>query len=325
MEIVERTVLDHLEPLDCPLILVSQIPRSGGTLLSQLFDGHPQIYGFHAQFHAIKKRWPSLPEQATLREKFAEFYDTRHLRMFLEGYKRGANTETKLFLLPPSLQERIFVKLLEENGGASERDIFNAYMTSYFQGWLNNRQTPEGKKYISAFTARMATNEHLVKKFFEVYGDGYLIQSLRHPVSWFASYASMLDWGTAKRSSKIEAAIKEWRDSTQAIIRNRSEYGDRVIAFRFENLIRDAETTMRQISTKIGVDFNQCLTTPTFNKRPFGSNTYFGKPASGRVDSAVAERKPRLLDEEVAYIEKIALDDYNNALAYISLSDLGQP
>ncbi len=325
MEVVERTVLDSIEPVECPLVLVSQIPRSGGTLLSQLFDGHPQIYGFHAQFHAIKKRWPSLPEHTGPREKFAEFYDQRHLRMFLEGYKRGTNTESKLFLLPPSLQEKIFVKVLEGTRQPSERDIFNAYMTSYFQGWLNNRQKPEGKRYISAFTARMATNDLLVQKFFDVYGDGYLIQSLRHPVSWFASYASMLDWDATKRSVKIESAVKEWRDSARAIIRNRSEYSERVIALRFENLIRDAENTMRQISMKIGVSFDECLTTPTFNKRPFGSNTYFGNPASGLVDSAVAERKPRLLDEEVAYIEKTALADYNEALAYLSWSDSGEP
>ena len=27
-----------------PLLMVSQIQRSGGSLMAQLFDGHPQLY-----------------------------------------------------------------------------------------------------------------------------------------------------------------------------------------------------------------------------------------------------------------------------------------
>ena len=37
-----RARLDHVVPVREPLVLISQIQRSGGTLLSQLFDGHPE-------------------------------------------------------------------------------------------------------------------------------------------------------------------------------------------------------------------------------------------------------------------------------------------
>ena len=43
--------LEHLVPVTDPLVLVSQIQRSGGTLLSQLFDGHPEC---HAHPHELK-------------------------------------------------------------------------------------------------------------------------------------------------------------------------------------------------------------------------------------------------------------------------------
>ena len=29
--------------VNVPLVLISQVQRSGGTLLSQLFDGHPEV------------------------------------------------------------------------------------------------------------------------------------------------------------------------------------------------------------------------------------------------------------------------------------------
>jgi hypothetical protein len=38
--------------IDAPLFLVSQIPRSGGSMLAQLFDGHPQVYAHPAEIHA---------------------------------------------------------------------------------------------------------------------------------------------------------------------------------------------------------------------------------------------------------------------------------
>ena len=34
----------HLVPVDQPLVLISQVSRSGGTLLSQLFAGHPECH-----------------------------------------------------------------------------------------------------------------------------------------------------------------------------------------------------------------------------------------------------------------------------------------
>jgi hypothetical protein len=44
-----------LTPITSPLVLISQIQRSGGTLLSQLFDGHPQL---HAHPHELKIGFP---------------------------------------------------------------------------------------------------------------------------------------------------------------------------------------------------------------------------------------------------------------------------
>ena len=45
----------HVQPVTCPLVLISQIQRSGGSLLSQLFDGHPEV---HAHPHELKIGYP---------------------------------------------------------------------------------------------------------------------------------------------------------------------------------------------------------------------------------------------------------------------------
>ena len=35
--------LEHIQPVTVPLALISQIQRSGGSLFSQLLDGHPEL------------------------------------------------------------------------------------------------------------------------------------------------------------------------------------------------------------------------------------------------------------------------------------------
>jgi len=55
--------LKHFQPITIPIALISQIQRSGGSLLSQLFDGHPEL---HAHPHELKigylkkYHWPEI-------------------------------------------------------------------------------------------------------------------------------------------------------------------------------------------------------------------------------------------------------------------------
>jgi hypothetical protein len=43
--------------INSPLILITQIQRSGGTLLSQLFDGHDEIYAYPNELTIWEPKW----------------------------------------------------------------------------------------------------------------------------------------------------------------------------------------------------------------------------------------------------------------------------
>jgi hypothetical protein len=43
LESLHGSCIDHIRPVTSPLVLISQIQRSGGSLLSQLLDGHPEL------------------------------------------------------------------------------------------------------------------------------------------------------------------------------------------------------------------------------------------------------------------------------------------
>ena len=83
--------LEHFEPVTAPLVLISQIQRSGGSMLSQLFDGHPEI---HAHPHELKigypqkHIWPQIDLKESHRRWFEILFEDIVVRHSRYGYKK---------------------------------------------------------------------------------------------------------------------------------------------------------------------------------------------------------------------------------------------
>ena len=63
LENLHGSCINHLRPVTEPLALISQIQRSGGSLLSQLLDGHPELDANPHEWkigYPNKYRWPKL-------------------------------------------------------------------------------------------------------------------------------------------------------------------------------------------------------------------------------------------------------------------------
>ena len=150
LSILHQSCVAHAQAQHLPLALISQIQRSGGSLLSQLFDGHPEI---HAHPHELKIGFPSkylwpkiyLDEDPT--RWLETLFEPSVLNHFRNGYKKQRNMEeTFLFLFLPSVQKELFVKQLHAIESVTQRDILDAYMASYFGAWLNNQNNSGSKK-----------------------------------------------------------------------------------------------------------------------------------------------------------------------------------
>ncbi len=60
-------------PIRQPLLLISQIQRSGGSLLCQLLDGHPQLHVHPSELHIGRPNkyfWPQLDINASAKALF---------------------------------------------------------------------------------------------------------------------------------------------------------------------------------------------------------------------------------------------------------------
>ncbi len=330
---LHKSRLEHVVEVREPLLLISQIQRSGGTLLSQLFDGHPQCHAHPSELkvgYPVKENWPHLNLNSRPEDWFDTLFESISNEFFVEGYSKyskGAaeidpktglrvvnrsNYNVHPFLFLSSLQKAVFLKCVERRGVKSERDIFDFYMTSYFNAWLDNQNlysTP--KKFVTAFTARLSMQSENLDKFFAVYPDGRLVSLVRDPRSWFLS---------ARRHSQeeygnIEEAIRLWNLSTSSAINARAKFGDRIYIMSFEELVEDTEAAVRRLADYMEIDFSPELTFPTFNGFPIKADSSFAVKNYGVLKEPIQRYKELLTSDEITYINNQALGLYEEALA----------
>jgi sulfotransferase family protein len=308
--------LEHLVPVREPLVLISQIQRSGGTLLSQLFDGHPEV---HAHPHEIcigkpyKWDWPPLDLSApdtwfeTLQEPLlADWVETGYVKDQTEQ-RKGRDTDVFPFVFSLALQRRIFDRAAA--GATSERQLLDAYFTSYFNAWLDNHNVYSGpKKAVVGFTPRLAMELERVERFFAAYPDGLLVSIVRDPRGWYAS---------AQRHRKyyadLEQSIALWRASTESALEAAARFGDRVVVLTYEQLVDDPETTLSALAQRIGISTTPELLVPTFNGRPIRANSSEAVDRTGILRERGEAYRDLLDRETIAAIERQAGDLYERA------------
>ena len=312
-----KSWLEHIQPVSVPLALISQIQRSGGSMLSQLFDGHPQV---HAHPHELKfgypKKyiWPPIDLGRRPDRWFEIHLEDIVVRHFRYGYKKMAKYEdTFLFIFLHYLQKKLFLKHLESIVKINQRNVFDAYMTSYFGAWLNNQNRLGDKKCVTAFTPRMAFMETNMASFFKIYPDGRLISVVRDPKNWFPS----ANRHQVDKYGDITKALNQWNESARSMVRNKKDYGDRVCIITFDDLVQRTEPVMRYLADFLDIRFDDILLTPTFNKIPIKPNTSFKLEKAGIMISAL-ERYKTLGREELDIIEAMTGDTHSQVLSVVT-------
>jgi hypothetical protein len=156
--------------LDAPVVLISQIQRSGGTLLSELLDSHTAIASHSNELafaNQTEESWPVLDSTLGAEKNFDLLFQERP-RLLERGYVKGDHDdEAHPFFLIPQAQFQLFQHLFETTPPGTAREIFDLYFTSLFNAWLNRQGSLESKRWIVAFAPRLANDEASVDRFFE--------------------------------------------------------------------------------------------------------------------------------------------------------------
>ena len=292
--------------IEAPLVLVSQISRSGGSLLAQLFDSHPQLYAHPWELRIAFSEhwdWPALDPRAEPGEWFEALHDSKWEKIAAEGFaKAGRNPFAKEqrhpFTYSAEAQRARFTELAAIHPVATSRDILNCYFTSFFAGW--GEWSPTGREVaITAFIPRFATRADSVQRFVTDYPDGRLITILRDPRSWYAS-SKVVHY---HKASKLPEAIAEWVGWARRFDELLDSAPVPTMGLLFEDLVLEPAETMRKVAAFIGIEFDDCLLEPSYAGRPVLPNSSFAMPGYGISAEVVRGREiPKaaqsLIDEE---------------------------
>jgi hypothetical protein len=310
---LSRTCLKHISPVTEPLALISQIQCSGGSLLSQLFDGHPEIHAHPHELmmgHKKKYIWPPIDLNDRPERWFEILFEKMIIEHTAKGYKKGSSDpETFPFILVPSLQKALFLKYLDSIQSITLRAVFDAYMTSYFGAWINNQNANGSKKFVTVFTPGLSTQAPNMEFFFDIYPDGRLISLVRDPKNWFPSALRHLP----EKYRDLGDALSQWNESAMAELRNKEQYGDRVCIIKFEDLVSQTEAVMRYLAEFLGIQFDQILLAPTFNKFPIRVHTDLKVENHGTVNRRPL-KQATLSEQEFNTIEKMTRETYPRVL-----------
>lgn len=276
-----------------PLILISQIQRSGGSLLSQLFDNHSEILAYFGELIVFspKYKWGDLPEN------FDGIFNDYVRHAAIKGrYSKETKApwdESYQFIFSlehQKIQYNSSINAMKKTP-VRERKKFDAYFTSFFNSFLNYKvkENIASKKFVTAFIPRLNMVDNSLKKYFGAYPDGYLITIVRRPSSWLASAQKH-----ATDYNDTAEALRLWLQSTKQSIKL-SEQNDRVIPVVFEELIGNTEGTMKNICSTVGIMYESSLISPSFNGDLILSDSSF--KAKKGIDKNVLDRIPVGYDE----------------------------
>ncbi len=307
---LRRISSEHVSPVASPLALIAQIQGSGGSSLSQLFDGHPEL---HVHPHELmigypeKSIWPRIDLSDGPERWFEALFEDVVSEYNREGYKlEKEDKETFPFVFISSLQREIFLNYIDSVQSMTMRDIFDAYMTSYFGAWLNNQNYYGSKKFITAYTPRLGIIRENMESFFEVYPDGRLISVIRDPKSWFPSAQKRCPGSY----TEVGQAVSAWNKSAQTMLWNKEKYGDSVCFIQFEDLVSNTEAVMRYLAEFLGIEFDDTLLVPTFNKFAIKLDTGFKIEDQVTVNSSLSKDET-LPEHQVDTIEKVTSETYS--------------
>ena len=264
------------------LILIGQIQRSGGSLLTQLFDSHKNLYTYPNELIISKSRFKLFQENV-----YKTLFINVGMRIhFLKNnYTKFSKIKPKKILknpfkFNPFLEKKIFSEMLKkfrEKKIDKRRFLLNAYFTSFFNSFLNYKNLKGKKKYIIAFLPRFIFYRSNIDFFFKTYPKSFIIIILREPKSWLASANIHFD----KKNNK--ELLQDWNNNFNYSLKLKKKYKKQILLVSFSNLRNNTKRTMFKICNKIKINYSSSLTTPSFNNNIIQSNSSH-KIVFGEID-----------------------------------------
>jgi hypothetical protein len=147
--------------------------------------------------------------------------------------------------------------------------------------------------------------EHHADEVFAAFPDARIVHMVRDPRDRYASVRKR----NGRDLSRVGAATARWLMSTRAGRRNAARYPGRYLVVRYEDLVRDPESTVRRVCEHIDVAYTPDVLTMDGlpGHRDAGGNSSFGDLEPGAISVRAVGRARNVLSAgELSFIDLFA-------------------
>jgi hypothetical protein len=281
------------------IVLVASMRRSGGTLLANLFDGHPDCNVFPFEdWHTQRKA-----QFSTLHNFLFPFLPSR-LKLFVCGFQ-NASYQRKLEKWQAGSDLDGYRQRLREQAARATRvsDFYRDSSELYF-------------RFFHARGPRALLINHCADlctlapwQLRRIFGSYRMILPVRDPRAVFCSMLHLEHGRFSERS--LPTFCRNWERSVK-----RYYLGDpSVHSLRYEDLVTEPKATMESLSQSLRIEFSTVLLEPSRGERPTEANTSFERKSG--IDPAAASSWRSRLDARVREEIESRLGPLMQRLGYI--------
>ena len=311
------------------LLLITQLHRSGGTLFSQLLDGHS---GIQAHPHELfigkpqKWNWPKLAKLLNSPEPlFESLQEDKIAAIGRQGVfiKPGSNLEAGKqdvsFTYSLTEHRQRFVELYSKAPVKTQRFAIQIYFHTFFASWPEHHSSGH-ERYISCFLPHLILHSDSLRRLFADFPDVMLVSLLRRPDSWIASLVNHISLSLADTET-VQKHLERWRFSVKAILslhRNPATYS---FTTTYEALVSDPRAELQRFCALAGLPFEPIMLTPTVGGCPVLPNSSYSRAEHGVNRASLRPQQPMPTSVQ-QILQEVYLPVYVQAVTQLGMDPL---
>jgi hypothetical protein len=222
-----------------PIFFIFGRPRSGTTLLTQLFNAHPNV-----------RIAPEFPVMLFLYQRFKKVrtWDEATIRSFVDHvflYSRFAVRRVENLKLDKEFIVKELLKFKEKGTIQLFLKSINYYAFSVYHK-EETRLIGDKNPIYSIYSARLR----------KIFPEAKFICIIRDYRDNFISIRKLVEKDIAVEAPSLPLQVGRWRYFTRLFLRCKRRFPDRYYILRYEDLVTDPEKTTRSLCEFLGIDYD---------------------------------------------------------------------
>jgi hypothetical protein len=271
------------------LLLITQLHRSGGTLFSQLLDGHS---GIKAHPHELfigkpnKWDWPALDHCLdSPGDVFSSLYEQKIADLGRKGnfIKPGSNKAASDQVVPFSYDyfrhKEIFCEHYSHCAWKTRRLAIQLYLETFFMAWPEFRFSGR-EVYTSCFLPHVLVHENSMHSLLSDFPDLFLVSLIRRPDAWLASLVNHIGLDLSD-PNVVDHHLNRWQDSIKLMISYHVNPAVHSYSTSYERLVNAPEQEMKRFCQVAGIAYEPVLLIPTVGGFPVRPNSSYNVSSHG--------------------------------------------